>query len=297
MAKTKSTAVRDMFTKDWIVENAINITSRYRPGDLTIRALHYQLVNIGMTNTIQHYKRVTFAMEYARWAGIIPFKTFSDLDRAMVGKTEAEITDVDSSVENAKEQIQMWIKYYSKNRWENQPIYTELFIEKKALQNVFQGICSQYSVGLGCCKGYPSLTFLYETSLRLKAQQDLGKKCVILYFGDYDPSGEDIPRSIEENLRRMGCDVEIRRFALFRSQVEEWNLPPAPAKKGDSRTANWDGIGQVELDAVDPDKLKSMAEDAILSVFDQDLFDQLNDIEEQEQETYTNTLKEFVKTL
>lgn len=38
-------------------------------------------------------------------------------------------------------------------------------------------------------------------------------------------------------------------------QVIEWGLPPAPAKETDSRTANWDGLGQVELDAVKPEKL------------------------------------------
>lgn len=50
--------VQDEFTRQWIIENAIEILSRYEPGVLTIRALHYQLVSIGMTNTLQHYKRV-----------------------------------------------------------------------------------------------------------------------------------------------------------------------------------------------------------------------------------------------
>lgn len=48
---------KDEFTRDWIIENSVEILSRYEPGVLTIRALHYQLVSIGMTNTLQHYKR------------------------------------------------------------------------------------------------------------------------------------------------------------------------------------------------------------------------------------------------
>ena len=53
---------KDEFTRDWIIENSVEILSRYEPGVLTIRALHYQSVSIGMTNTLQHYKRVVSAM-------------------------------------------------------------------------------------------------------------------------------------------------------------------------------------------------------------------------------------------
>lgn len=61
---------KDEFTRQWIIENSVEILSRYEPGILTIRALHYQLVSIGMTNTLQHYKRVVSAMEVARWDGL-----------------------------------------------------------------------------------------------------------------------------------------------------------------------------------------------------------------------------------
>lgn len=74
---------KDEFTRDWIIENSVEILSRYEPGVLTIRALHYQLVSIGMTNTLQHYKRVVAAMEVARWDGRVDFEAFSDRDRSM----------------------------------------------------------------------------------------------------------------------------------------------------------------------------------------------------------------------
>ena len=69
---------RDKFNRAWITENSIEIVRRYSYGELTIRALHYQLVSIGMTNTIQHYKRVVAAMIKARWEGKIAFEVFSD---------------------------------------------------------------------------------------------------------------------------------------------------------------------------------------------------------------------------
>ena len=64
----------DIYTRKWIIENSVEILSRYEPGVLTIRALHYQLVSIGMTNTLQHYKRVVAAMEVARWDGLVDLR-------------------------------------------------------------------------------------------------------------------------------------------------------------------------------------------------------------------------------
>lgn len=288
--------VKDEFTREWIIQNSVDILSRYEPGVLTIRALHYQLVSIGMTNTLQHYKRVVSAMEVARWQGVVDFEAFSDRDRAMCGYTHFEKTDLEDKQEEAKQQVRAWIRCYSKNKWENQPYYPEVLIEKKALEGVFAKPCAIWGVAIGACKGYPSLTFLYELSERMRHAINNGKQPIILYFGDYDPSGEDIPRSIGENLEKFGVyGVEIRRVALMENQVIAWGLPPSPAKETDSRTANWDGLGQVELDAVEPKKLIAMLDDAISEIFDFDLYDNLKIEEEKERELFQSELKRYVK--
>lgn len=289
--------MKDQFTNKWITENAVNIVSEYEKGVLTLRALHYQLVGLGMTNDIQHYKRVVNAMIQARWNRIIDFDAFSDLDRSMVGETKADPTDVDEKISEAKYQIRAWMRAYGKNRWENQDYYPEVLIEKKALQGVFDSVCRENRVALGACKGYPSLTFLHELHLRFSEQIEAGKRPVIIYFGDYDPSGEDIPRSIQENLSRFGIEVEVRRIALMKEQVLEWNLPPAPAKSTDTRTANWDGLGQVELDAVKPQMLQKMCQEALDEIFDMDKLRELDEQEAEERETYQAELKLYVQTL
>jgi hypothetical protein len=289
---------KDEFTRKWITDNAIEIVSRYKKGILTIRGLHYQLVSIGMTNDIRHYKRVVSAMIEARWAGLIDFDAFSDNDRAMIGRTDYEDVNLDSEIEKGKKQVEAWMKAYFKNRWQNQPYYPEVLIEKKALQGVFQGVCNNNSVALGACKGYPSLTFLNEATGRLKEAEDVGKIPIIIYFGDYDPSGEDIPRSIKENIIRLGCEsIEVRRIALMHEQVVDWKLPPAPVKVGDSRSANWNGLGQVELDAVKPEKLQKLCQDAIDAIFDRKLYNDLKELEETEREGYQFELREFVSNL
>ena len=289
--------MRDKFTRKWIIEKSIPIVQSYDQ-NITLRGLHYRLVVLeGMTNTMKNYKRVVSAMIQARWDGLLDFSDFVDHDRETLGETESKDTDVYEKIDDARDQIKAWMRIYSKNRWENQPVYPEVFIEKKALIGVFQDVCRKNAIALNPCKGYPSLTFINDAAGRFQEAINNGKEPVILYFGDYDPSGEDIPRSIEDNLARMGVIVEVRRIALMEQQVLDWDLPPAPAKITDSRTATWDGLGQVELDAVEPNELMSMCQHAIDEVFDDELHIDLLNTESKEKEKYQKELKKYVNSL
>ena len=288
--------MKDAFTRDWIIEQSMDVLANYEPGVLTIRGLHYQLVSRGMTNDIQHYKRVVAATGVARWDGRIDFYAFSDRDRSLACSTDAEPSDLQENMEAAKEQVRLWMESYRLNRWENQPYYPEVFIEKKALEGVFFKPCKKHKIALGACKGYPSLTFLHDAYLRFKAAENRGQQPIILYFGDYDPSGEDIPRALKENIIKLGCtSIQVRRICLMEYQVTAWDLPPAPAKVTDSRSRHWTGIGQVELDAVKPEKLISLLDDAVDEITDEELRIELNDRERIEREEFQHELKRFVK--
>lgn len=288
----------DNFTREWITENALEICDKYEPGVLTIRGLHYQLVARGMTNSMRHYKRVVGAMIAARRDGSVSYFQFSDRDRDVSSFTQWEQVDYDDKKSQAERQIELWMSSYRLNRWSNQTYYPEVWIEKKALIGSFEKPCRKWDVGLAACKGYPSLTFLNEAAQRFKRAYRDDRTPVIIYFGDYDPSGEDIPRSIKDNLwADFGVDVEVHRVALKEDQVIAWGLPPAPAKTTDSRTANWDGLGQVELDAVPPEQLAGLVNDAIDDFFQEAAWNELKEREAEEEERFIAEMKEFVKTL
>ena len=285
-----------MYSKSWITENAKRILSEYSEG-ITIRQLHYRLVSIGMINDLNHYKRVVDAMTGARWDNIVPMEAFIDRERSMFGETKDDEKDLEDEIDQAKNQVRLWMNNYSLNRWTNQDYYIEVWIEKRALQGVFERPCKDNDVGLAPCKGYPSITFLYEAKGRFEDAINNGKKAVILYFGDYDPSGEDIPRSIKENLGRMGVDIDVKRIALNPEQIKDMALPGVPPKIGDSRSRNWNGARVVELDAVEPNTLSRMGEDAITSFFDHDHFKELKERESKERKEYREELKEYVNGL
>ena len=87
---------------------------------------------------------------------------------------------------------------------------------------------------------------------------------MLIYAGDFDPSGEDIDRDL---LARTGCFEEVERVALTAGQVEEYDLPPQVGKATDSRAAAFVArhgrLVQVELDALPPNVLRGLYAAAI----------------------------------
>lgn len=288
----------DGWGRQEIIDRGIPIIESYGDVPITVRQLHYRLVSIGMPNTQQHYKRVVAAMTAARWSGDVEFDAFVDRERDMVGETLAEVKDLEDEIHRAQVQVEAWMTNHRLDRWSNQPMYVEVWIEKKALQGVFEKPCDDMDVALGPCKGYPSLTFLNEAQERFEMAEGRDQEVVILYFGDYDPSGVDIPRSIDENLSRMDnyYDYTVEVIALNPEQIRRWSLPPAPAKRTDSRARNWSG-GVVELDAVEPRELQRLARNAIMEHFDPTLEEELREQEAREREVYQRRLLEHVKRI
>lgn len=236
-------------------------------------------------------------MGVSRWDGIIEMEAFIDRERSMYGRTEIDEKDLEEEIENGKEQIKAWMQHYRLNKWSNQDNYIEVWIEKKALQGVFEWPCRRMDVGLAPCKGYPSITFLNDASKRFEQAEDQGKNLIILYFGDYDPSGKDIPRSIKENLARMGVNVEMKQVALNKEQIDKYKLPGVPAKASDSRSRSWSGGDVVELDAIEPKELEAMVKQIIKEHFDRDDYAELQEKQAEEKNTYRKKLKDFVNDL
>ena len=122
-----------------------------------------------------------------------------------------------------------------------------------------------WPVPLYSCRGYASLTLINEACRDWPSGVE---RTVIYYFGDRDPSGRDIPRFIERTLWDLAPnEFEFYLAAVTDAQVSEYNLPTRPTKQSDSRAANFQGES-VELDAFDPQDLRSMVEDCIWGEID-----------------------------
>jgi hypothetical protein len=123
---------------------------------------------------------------------------------------------------------------------------------------------------------------MYESAQRfLENDRD---RAVLFYLGDHDPSGEDMVRDIGDRLKMFGvCGLEIQKLALTMEQVQDYRLPPNPAKRSDPRAGAYiekHGVHSWEVDALPPDVLVHLVREALDQVVDQD---RMNQIEDQEQ--------------
>jgi hypothetical protein len=263
---------------------------------LTNREIYYQLVATdAIPNATDVYKRLCVFLTDARYAGYLDWDAIEDRSRNV--EMHAEWEGIEDLIESA-------VASYRLKRWENQPYYLEMYCEKEAGEGKLKPVTDKYHIHFGANKGYSSASMMYEMSRRIREQLWNGKKVVIPYFGDHDPSGLDMIRDIKDRLTEfIGKDVDLEEksleivpIALNKEQIEKYKCPPNPAKITDPR-AKWyiETYGNVswELDALKPNVLIELAENAILSYLD---IDEYNAIIEREKKEI-DALKRFGKRL
>ena len=113
---------------------------------------------------------------------------------------------------------------------------------------------------------------------------------VLIYAGDFDPSGEDIQRDF---LSRTSCFPLFRRIAVTPEQVEKYDLPEAVGKVSDSRAARFlerhGKLVQVELEALEPDVVRELYQEAIDEYWDVSAFEATCAQEEEDIEELAGT--------
>ncbi|MEZ6235068.1 MAG: hypothetical protein R3B68_12850, partial [Phycisphaerales bacterium] len=172
---------------------------------------------------------------------------------------------------------------YRRDLWRDQPCRVEIWLEKQALVGVVYDQTDEWGVPLYPCRGYPSVTYLADAAAAIRR---CGKPTHIFYFGDFDPSGLDIPRVVERRLRDLAPEAEIHfdRVAVTEDQIKSMCLPTRPTKRTDSRAKGFEG-GSVELDAIPPDDLRAIVRGCIERHVDTDLLERTRRIEELERES------------
>jgi hypothetical protein len=276
------------------------VIAQYPGMTMTVRQIYYRLVaSQKIKNHIKSYNKVKDVLTDARLDGSISFDSIEDRTRTIHRVWDHETvvpnaiylarqTDVELTVQTFQdkflERFKKLDEYYDLPRWYSQPERVVVMVEKQALQGMFTEVCDDKQVDLLVCKGYPSVSILNQMGKRLRflERNDHDPRCphqlTVLYFGDYDPSGLDIDRNVEERLRyNFKANFVLERMAITLDQIDKFSIPPAPAKLTDSRTRGMEEATgeamQVELDAIDPPDLTQIIEDAIDDHFDQDIYD------------------------
>ena len=85
-------------------------------------------------------------------------------------------------------------------------------------------------------RGYNSQSAQFEAAQRLIRHENRGQRTTVIYLGDHDPSGLDMPRDLQDRFRMFGAETKIERIALTMDKVRQYDPPPNPAKMTDSRS-------------------------------------------------------------
>ena len=185
---------------------------------------------------------------------------------------------------------------YRKDLWVDADAFVEVWCEKDALAGVLSDITFVFDVPLMVARGFASKTYLNEAAVSM-SQQD--RPCYVYHFGDHDPSGVEAAIKIQEGLSRLAPEAEIyfMRAAVTPEQIADWNLPTRPTKTTDSRFKKWTGGESVELDAIEPDMLRRLAEACIGRHLPREEMERLRLIEEGERKTFEEFAEAWRRTM
>jgi len=260
-----------MSRRDWtaILDRSAAIVRSYDTG-VTLRQLFYRLVADGtLPNNRSAYTSLSsYTAEARRSDGFPPL-----IDRTR--RIHRDLTFDD--LEDARD----WLEsVYRLDRTIGQPYSIYLGVEKDGIVEQLSAWFGHLGVGILALGGYSSQTYVDEVARDVRYHR---RPAVLLYAGDFDPSGMDIDRDFTE---RTGCFTEVIRVALDAEQVEAYNLPPQMGKKKDTRAAAFvakhGALVQVELDALPPDQLRALYQDALTPYWDPDAYSRVCFLEDAE---------------
>jgi hypothetical protein len=228
-----------------LIEETQAILSAHHP--MTVRQVYYQLVSRQVIkNNRSQYQAVSNALVGARKESDIPWEWIEDrLRRPRRVSMWEGLADFAETVRRA----------YRRNVWPKQSEYIEVWLEKDALSGIFEDVLDAYGITLNVGRGYDGWDSIHNAADRYGRQEEV----TILYFGDFDPSGEDMVRSLCERLAFFGCEPEVIKCALTFEDISRYGLPSDFTKQTDTRShafvAKY-GDMAVELDALPIDVLR-----------------------------------------
>ena len=275
---------------------------------LTVRQVFYRLVGqYGYDKTERAYARLCEKLVRARRATLIPFDAIRDDGTTVRGGGGYD------SVDDFWDTVRYSAKGFRRGRQHGQPVFIELSCEASGMVPQMQRVCAPYSIPVYSGSGFNSLTAIKEVADRALARD---VPTVLLHVGDFDPSGVAIFNSlgadaalfvdqITDPLRdpdgykdgfgerliakvcpnvnvQAGAELRPVRVALTAEQVDEYSLDVAPPKSSDTRSANWPYSYTAQAEALPPDLLARVVDEAILEHIDTDVYEELLETERDE---------------
>jgi hypothetical protein len=264
-----------------LIEAMYRVAEAAQP--ITGRGVGYKLFTAGLIPSMAttEMQKVYRLLRIAREQGDIPWEWIVDETRAI---------ERVSTWSDPEEYARCVARSYRRDFWNQQPHRLQVWSEKGTVRGVLAPVLDEYAVGFMPVHGFSSATAAHDI-----AEDDDGRPFVILYVGDFDPSGlymseEDLPNRFA---KYDGDHVTLKRIALTREQVRGLPSFPATDKRKDPRyqwfIRNY-GKRCWELDAMDPNDLRDCVERKIKNLIEPVAWKRCEVVNRAEQESLRTVL-------
>lgn len=292
--------------------------------------MYYNLVSAGVIpNEKSTYRSLSRFTAKLRKNGELPMDCFADSSR--------RIEDINDTYRTPEQYIDNAIRYLlnaTENyiatipRWHKRPEYVEVWTEKDVMVGVLKSILRDRQVRIVPNKGFSRLAFVDQNLSRLREMQletEDGIRNIenihILYFGDFDPSGDSMDGNIQDLLEwgttkyKLKDNITFERVSLTPEQIDQYGLPPNPDlgnpnskaykklhkdPRKNSFVEKYGKLTQYEVDALHafvPEEFKAMVLNAVDKYFDEDIYNEVLEQEEHSLESLNKLLRQKIKKL
>ena len=267
-----------------LVDAMVEIVAAAQP--ITGRGVGYKLFVKKLIPSMKKnaMQRVYRLLRDAREQDLLPWDWIVDESRQL---------EKTASWNNPDDYTRTMINAYRREYWNQQPVRVEVWSEKGTIRGVLRPVLDEYGVGFRVVHGFASATIVHDV-----AEDDDGRDLIVLYVGDWDPSGlcmseHDLPDRLK---RYDGGHVVLERVALTRDQLAGLPSFPASDKAKDTRyrwfTQNY-GHECWELDALDPNILRDCIREHIEEYIEPEAWERCKITERAEQESLRSVMKNW----
>jgi hypothetical protein len=145
--------------------------------------------------------------------------------------------------ENAKD----WMESFKREQCEldkyvDQEQIVEIWFEAEAMYSQFNYYTSPYHVTLRPFKGDASIDYKWRIAKDLEALARYRKPIIVLYFGDLDPKGLEIPNNALKDIQAW-CSTQFQliRCGINKEHIQECGLVENPEKPG---AYQWEALSE-----------------------------------------------------
>jgi hypothetical protein len=226
---------------DWCYDKITSV-----PYNVTSRWLFYRLLQeIGGKYAFgkKHYRY------FLKWTSVARKRYYKDWTPTTLVDDTREIHYRGYGFES----FEGWLKQFEKeevvlDKLRTQDFIVQVWFEAEAMFSQFNYYTSPYFVSLVPFKGDPSLDYKHKVAKELEELAAYGKPMVVLYFGDWDEKGRQIPISALKDIRSWcSADFQFIRCGINDEHVKKFHIPE-----------RFDKPGQYQWEALTDDQAKKL---------------------------------------